>query len=266
MSLPKLTMPQYTLTLPSTGETVLFRPFTVREETILLMAIDGEEEDQIRALRQVIQNCLLNSKLDLYKLPIFDIDYIWLKLRSKSVEEIVSLPLECRNALPDGKTETDEEGNVRDYCGTIVNVAINLDKMSVIKHPENKSKIELQDSIGIQLKYPTFETFQKLTKLQNQKEFNETLEVVLDCVEMIYDGKTGKTYEREYIDRQELIDFLESLSQQQFAKIMNFFDTLPAIRHEVHFKCPKCKHEADVVIEGTKSFLALGSGTNHSAT
>src|ERR1035437_4854921 len=119
MNLPKLRLPQYTLVLPSTGETVLFRPFTVKEEKLLLIAIDDDEEVQIRALRQVLDNCLLNSKLDVYKLPIFDIDYIWLKIRSKSVEEIITLPFECHARLPEGETAKNSEGEEIDYCGCI---------------------------------------------------------------------------------------------------------------------------------------------------
>ena len=256
MKLPKIKLPQYTLTLPSTGETVLFRPFTVKEENLLLIAIDDDEEVQIRALRQVMSNCLLNSKLDVYKLPIFDIDYIWLKIRSKSVEEVVTLPFECRAKLPQGVTEKDPDGAERDYCGFVVNVAVNLDKIEVKKNPENNPKIELQEGIGILLRYPTFEVYQKLAKLPELDESQSTFEVIIECVEMIFDTKTGETFEKEHMDKAELVGFLESLSQSQYAKILKFFDTLPVIRHELHFKCPKCRHEADVVVEGTKSFLA----------
>jgi hypothetical protein len=255
MNLPQINLPRYTLVLPSTGETIMFRPFTVKEEQLLLIAIDDEIEAQIRALRQVLENCLINSKLNVYKLPIFDIDYIWLKIRSKSVEEIVSLPFECHAALPEGITEKDDEGNERNYCGYVVNVPVNLDTIEIKKNPENNPKIELQDGIGIVLSYPTFEVYQKLTKLPTLNESQVSFEVIIECIEMIYD-KDGKTYEKEHLDKQELVAFLESLSQKQYAKILKFFDTLPVVRHEVHFKCPKCKHEADIIVEGTKSFLA----------
>ena len=266
MSLPKLTLPQYEITLPSTGEKIMFRPFTVKEEKLLLMAIDDDDEVQIRTLRQVIQSCLLNYKLDVAKLPTFDIDYLWLKLRSKSVEEIVVLPFECHGKLPEGTTQKDSEGVERNYCGNIVNVPINLDTIEVKKYPENNPKIELQDHICIKMKYPTFEIFQKIAKLKEINDIDNTFNVIIECIDMIYESDTGKTYEKEYIDHKELVEFLETLTQTQFAKIMNFFETLPVIQHKVHFKCPKCKFESDVVIEGTKSFLASVSATNHSET
>jgi hypothetical protein len=261
MSLPKINTPQYTLTLPSNGKQIIYRPFTVKEEKLLLIAVDDDVEAQIRALRQVINNCLLSGNLDVEKLPVFDIDYIWLKLRSKSVEEIVTIPFECRNKLPAGETIEDQEGNKRDYCGVTVNVPVNLDKIEVKRDPENNPKIELQDGIGIIMKYPTFEIFRTLNSVLESNDMDESFALIQSCVEMIYDGK-GNTYEKEYMDNEELKTFLESLSQPQFTKIMKFFETLPVIRHEVHFKCPKCKHEADIIIEGTRSFLASDSAMN----
>jgi len=255
--LPKVKTPQYSLILPSSGKQILFRPFTVKEEQILLMALDDNDDVQIRALRQVINNCLLSGNLDVMKLPIFDIDYIWLKLRSKSIEEVVTIPFECRNRLPEG--EKNKDGN--DYCGTIVNVPVNLDKVEIKKFPENNPKIELQDGIGILLRYPTFENFEKLNKALETNGVEESLEIIMDCVQMIYES-SGKTYEAEYINRDELKEFFESLSQIHFSKIMKFFETLPVVRHETHFKCPKCKHEVDIIIEGTKSFLASDSVKN----
>jgi hypothetical protein len=261
MELPKLTLPKYELTLPSTGEKILFRPFTVKEEELLLIAIDDDDDAQIRALHQVLDNCLLpdikGKKLDVTKLAVFDLDYIWLKIRSKSVEEIIALPFECQKQLPESEWKPDKEGVMKTICGTIVNIAINLDQIEVKKNPENNPKIELQDSIGIVLKYPTFDTLQKLSKIPAEKDdFSASIEVIIECIDMIYDGKNGKTYEKEYLEKEQLKEFLENLSQLQFEKVMKFFDTLPVLRHNIHFKCPKCKHEADVIVEGTKSFLA----------
>jgi T4 bacteriophage base plate protein len=256
MSLPRQRLPQYTLTLPSTGQKVIFQPFTVHEETLLLMAIDEDEESQIRALRQVLDHSIVSPKLDIYKLPIFDIDYIWLKIRSKSIEEIATLPFECRNPLPDGKVIVDSDGEERDWCGTVVNVAINLDTIEVKRNPENNPKIELFEGIGIILEYPTFEIYQKLIRSKLDNDYEAEFAVIMESIQMIYETKTGKTYEREHIDKVELKEFLESLMQPQMDKIMKFFETLPVVKHQVHFKCPKCKHEADVILEGTKSFLA----------
>jgi T4 bacteriophage base plate protein len=261
MELPKQILPIYELKLPSSSEKVLYHPFTVKEEKLLLMAIDDEDETQIRALRQVLDNCLLpnekGKKLDVLKLATFDLDYLWLKIRSKSIEEIVTLPFECQKQLPESEWKTNADGEKITNCGTVVNVPINFDKIEVIVNPENQKKIELRDSIFIILKFPTFETLSKINKYQaNKNDFDACMEVIMDCLEMIYDGKTDKTYEREYIETPDLLEFLENLSQSQFQKIMNFFDTLPVLRHKVHFKCPKCKYEVDVFVEGTKTFLA----------
>jgi hypothetical protein len=139
-----------------------------------------------------------------------------------------------------------------------VQVPIDLDKIEVVKNPKNNPKIELQDGIGIVLRYPTFETLQRILKLKEQNNIDASFDVIFECTEMLYESN-GKTYEKEYIDKNEFIEFLEALSQSQFQKIMDFFETLPVVKHEVHFKCPRCKHEVDVVIEGTKSFLASDS-------
>lgn len=258
MALPKLSVKQYSFELPSTGQKILFRPFTVKEEKILLQALEETDESQVRALRQVINNCVL-SEIDVDKLPMFDLDYLWIKLRSKSVQEIVQIPFECRNALPDGQTRVDEDGDTVDYCGTVVNVAVNLDTVEVKRNPKNDPKIELEPGIGIVLRYPTFEMVQKLSKM-DENNIQAVFEVIMECVSMIYEGE--KTYEREYIEKKELQEFLENLSQEQFQKIMEFFETMPVLSHQVHFKCPKCQHEVDITIEGTKSFLASDSPTN----
>lgn len=258
MALPKLNIKQHSLELPSNGQKVLFRPFTVKEEKILLQAKDEGDEDQVRALRQVINNCLI-TPVDVDKLPMFDLDYIWLKLRCKSVQEVVQIPFECLNPLPEGESRKEEDGSVVYHCGTIVSVGVNLDAVEVSKSPENTPKITLQDGIGIVMRYPTFEIVQRLSKIEGT-DVKMMFEVVMECVELIYDGE--RTFERENISNEELMEFLESLTQEQFAKILKFFDTLPVLRHQVHFRCPKCKHEVDLVIEGTKSFLASDSPTN----
>jgi hypothetical protein len=264
--LPKVNLPIHTLILPSSGEKVLFRPLTVHDEKLLLMAIDDEDDVQMLALRQVINNCLLpNEKgktLDVEKLAMFDLDYIWLKLRSKSIDEIVTIPFECKQPLPEGETLKNLDGTDRDYCGQIVNVPINFNTVEVIKNPENNPKIKLFEGLTVVMNYPTFEIFQKLLKVQQSNNIDSQLNIIAECIQLIHDTTTDKTYENEFMDKKELLDFLESLPQSEFLKIMKFFETLPTIRCEVHFKCPRCKYEADIVVEGTKSFLASASVMN----
>ncbi len=257
MSLPKVSTPTYSLSLPSSGEKIIFRPFTVRDEKILLMSADSDDEDQVRTLRQVINSCLLpNEKgkiLDVGKLAMSDMDYVWLKIRSKSVDEVIRVPFECLQPIPEDKQFTDDNGELHDHCGTIVHVPINLDTIQVTINPENNPKIMIQDNIGIMMRFPTFETVQKLAAIKKVNDMQAMFEVIMECIEMIFDGE--KTYEREHTEKKDLVEFLESLTQLQFAQITKFFETLPVLRHTVHFLCPKCKHEVDVVIEGTKSFF-----------
>ena len=190
----------------------------------------------------------ITGNLDVFKLPTFDLDYIWLKLRSKSIEEIVTIPFECQNKVGDT------------ICGTTVNVPINFDMIEVSKNPENNPKIELQDGIGIIMSYPTFETFQTLNAVLETNDVEKIFNVALECISMIYDA-SGKTYEREHVDKTEMKEFLEALSELQFLKIVDFFKTLPTMKHQVHFKCPKCKYEVEVTIEGTQNFLEWDSVT-----
>ena len=265
MSLPKIKLPIHSLILPSTGEKVLFTPFTVKEEKLLLLAADDDEEVQIRTLRQILNNCILpneaGKKINVEKLPLFDLDYLWLKIRRWSVEEIVTVPFECRQPLPEGQILTDSEGNKRNYCGQIVNVPINLDKVEVTKDPTNDPKISLLEGITVVLCYPTIETLQHLLKVKNENDIEGNISVVAECITLIYDSTDNKTYEKQHLEKTEVIEFLESLPQLEFVKIMKFFETLPKIKVEVKFHCPRCKHEANIVIEGTKSFLASASAT-----
>jgi hypothetical protein len=261
MALPQPKLPRYTLNLPSNGEKLIFRPFTVKEEEILYMAQDETESNQVAALRQVLEDCIIpdakGKKFDLNKAPMFDLDYLWIKIRSKSVEESVTLPFECRNTLPEGEVRTDYEGNEYTHCGMVVQVPLNLESIEIKRDPENNPKIDLGDGLGLIMQFPNFEIIQELTKVNADNDLDALLKCVAECIEMVYDME--KTYEKEYLDKGELVQFLESLSKIQFQKIVKFFETLPVLRHTIHFKCPKCNHEVDVVLEGTKSFLASGS-------
>lgn len=255
--LPKLKIVQYEIILPSNGKKILFRPLTVGEEKILHIAQElDDDQGQIRALRQVLNNCLL-TPLDVNKLAIFDLDYLWLKLRSKSIEEVIMLPFECHRALDEPFTDT--HGEYHDKCGTVVNLPIDINKIEVRKFPENNPKIEIQDNIGIILRYPTFEIAQKVAAIKSEKEYDQMMAIVMECIEMVYEGDIP--YEADQIDPEELKQFLESMTQIHFSKILHFFDTIPVLKHNVHFKCPKCKFEVDLVLEGTKTFLVSDSAT-----
>jgi T4 bacteriophage base plate protein len=265
MALPKLNDVSYTVKLPSTGQDIYFRPMRVREEKILLMASETDNDaDQVRNLRQVIQNCIvengISKPIDIVKLPMIDLDYLWLQIRAKSVEELVKVPFECQQPLPEGETAKDSKGNEITHCGQIVWVPINLEKIQVKKNPDYTDTLMLHEDIGVKMQLPRFETIQKLSELKEKDDYELMMEVIMDCIQMVFQGE--KTYEREHMNHDELKDFLESLNASSFVKLKNYFDTLPVMSHNLHFKCPKCRHEVDMTIEGTKVFLASDSPTN----
>lgn len=265
MALPKISDVSYSLKLPSSGQEVYFRPMKVREEKLLLMAMETDDDaTQIRNLRQVIENCLVESQLtkpiNVTQLPMIDLDFLWLQIRAKSVEEVVKIPFECMQPLEEGKTSKNSKGEMIDHCGQLVMVPIDLEKIQVKRHPEYNAKIMLQDDIGVMMRLPRFETIQKLSELKNREDYELMLEVIIDCIEMLFQGET--TYEREHVSHEELKDFIEALNSSSFIKLKNYFDMLPVMSHSLHFKCPKCRHEVDMTIEGTKVFLASASPTN----
>jgi hypothetical protein len=265
MALPKINDVSYSVKLPSNGQDVFFRPMKVREEKLLLMAMETDEDaTQVRNLRQVIENCLVESQMskpiNVAQLPMIDIDYLWLQIRAKSVEEMVKIPFECRQPLEEGKTSKNSKGEPIDYCGQLVMVPIDLEKIQVKKNPDYNPKIMLQGDIGVMMRLPRFETIQKLSELKERDDYDLMLEVIIDCIDMLFQGET--TYEREHVPHDEMKEFIEALNSSSFVKLKTYFDLLPIMSHSLHFKCPKCRHEVDMTIEGTKVFLASASPTN----
>lgn len=244
MALPKIDVPIYNLTLPSTGKEINFRPFLVKEEKMFLMASESEDKDAImNTTKQVLRNCILNEDVDIESLPVFDIEFIFFNLRARSVGEIVDLKYKCNNTVDDK------------VCGNVEEFKINLLEIKPTFDPKHEKNIKLNDKVGIVLKYPDYKSFNTLAGQMSDQTTNSQriFELITDCIDYIYDK--DEMYYAKDTPKKELVEFLESLNKNQFAMIENFFETMPKLKHTLHFKCKKCKHEEDMVIEGIDNFF-----------
>ena len=237
MALPKLTTPTYELEVPSTDEKVKYRPFLVKEEKILLMAMEsGENKNIVQAVKDIVTECTF-GKLNLGTMPMFDVEYLFLNIRSKSVGEISTLNVLC----PDDKK-------------TYASVEVNLSEIKVQVDDGHTNKIELTDEMGIIMTYPTIDSFNE-TGIQTITASN-MLEVIGNCVLQIYEEKGEKVYEAKDQTKKELNDFIESMNTSQFKKLQKFFDTMPKLKHEITVKNPKTKKESKITLMGLNDFFA----------
>ena len=237
MALPKLTTPTYELEVPSTDEKVKYRPFLVREEKILLIALEsGEPEDIINAVKDIVTECTF-GKVDLGKLPMFDVEYIFLNIRAKSVGEVSTLRLLCPD---DGET--------------YANVDIDLSKIMVQVDKGHNPKIELTEEMGMIMGYPNIDSMTGT----GITEINATnmLDVISSCILQIYDKKGEEIYETKDQTKKELSEFIESLNTQQFQKVQQFFDTMPKLKHAVELENPKTGVKSKIVLQGLNDFFA----------
>jgi hypothetical protein len=234
MALPKLDTPVYELEQPSTGDTIKYRPFLVKEQKTLMMASESNDDKQLKeALAGLISNCTF-SKLDPYKIPIFDIEFLFLRIRGKSVGEKVDLNLLC----PD-----DNE--------TRVSKSINLEDIGVNMEVGHTNEINITDKIKMVMRYPTLND---VTDIVGETDDIENLFLMIrQCVHEIHDGE--KVYNKVDMSDSELKDFIESLTTEQFENLNKFFDTMPKVQHSVEVTNPKTKKKGEVVIEGIQSFF-----------
>jgi len=233
MALPKLETKTYTLTLPSTGQDIKYRPFLVKEQKILLMAQESEKDDEIiDAMSQLINDCTF-GKVDPKTCPMFDAEYIFLKLRAKSVGEKTEIQVTC----PDDKK-------------TKVNVSVNLDEIECNMIDDHSNVIPINDNVKIVFNYPLLSSF------KNLKEGNQTkaiFDMVNECVKEIRYG--DEIYNKIDISKKELDEFMDSLSTEQFKKISDFFETMPKLRHPIEVTNPETKVKNEIVLEGLQTFL-----------
>lgn len=235
MALPVLATPTYELVVPSTGKKIKYRPFLVKEEKALLIAQQSQEDQtMLDTLKSIISACTF-EKLNVDSLALFDIEYIFTQLRAKSVGEYSELVFNCLECN-DPKAK--------------INVNIDLTKLEVSKNKEHKSKIELFDNVGIQMKYPSFKA---LNKLKSMNDTDAIFEVVADCIDYIYDADS--MYPASEQTREDLQNFIDNLTQEQFKKVKEFFDTMPKLKHDIEFNCPVCGYHHKHTIEGLDNFF-----------
>jgi len=243
MALPKLEFPIYTLELISNKKKIRFRPFLVKEQKLLLMATESQDtKDIIDVVKQICKNCILDD-IDVETLPIFDLEYIFLNLRSRSVNEVIELQYRCNNKIKD---ETDNEKT----CGSLEKFKINLLEVKPILNKNHNLKIMFSDSLGITMKYPTFEM---LENLKGNTEEEILFELLTKCIDYVFD-KDEIYYAKDY-SQEELTEFIDNLQQKDLEKIQTFFETSPKIKHNLKFKCRKCDYKEEIVIEGLQNFF-----------
>ena len=237
MALPKLNVPVYEAILPSTEKVIKYRPFLVKEEKLLLTAQESGEKAVLPAVKQIIRNCV-QGELDVDNMPLFDIEYLFLRLRAKSVGEEITLGLK-----PWGCPQNDGE-----LCKFTTEVAINLEEIKCVKDKTHTSKIMLDDNIGIMMKYPD------ISQLNIKGSENEMgLKVIKKCINMIFTEE--ETHERDSFTDKELDEFIDSLNTKQMEQIKNFFDTMPVLKHTVKYTCKTCDEEKETIIQGLQSFF-----------
>ena len=233
MALPKINVPTHELEVPSTKEKITYRPFLVKEEKILLLALEENDEMTIaRALKQIVNNCTYDN-LSVNDMPLFDLEYIFLNIRAKSVGEEAQIKLLC----PD-----DEE--------TYVDANIPLDKVKVQFTKGHKKEIKLTDDVTVVMRYPTYEL---LGVDDTDMTIERTFKLISDCTDKIIDGET--IYERTDFNDKELQEFYDGLNSKQFQNIQTFFETMPKLKHTVEVTNPNTKKKNKITLEGLQSFF-----------
>jgi hypothetical protein len=236
MALPKLNTPTYELEVPSTDEKIKYRPFLVKEEKILMIAMESKDNAQIiQAVKDIVTSCTF-EKVNVSTMPMFDMEFIFLNIRAKSVGEVSKIKVLC----PDDKT-------------TYANVELDLTEVEVQVGDDHTNKIELTDEMGMIMTYPTIDSFLE-TGIETITADN-MLDVIGSCVLQIYEEKGEKIYQAKDQTKKELTDFIESMNSGQFRKLQSFFDSMPKLKHTIKVKNPKTKKTSDVVLSGLNDFF-----------
>ena len=239
MPLPKIATPTYELELPSSGQNIKYRPFLVKEEKLLVIALESEDNKQItNAIKAVIKACILTKGIKVETLPTFDIEYLFLNIRGKSVGEEIEVNVFCPD---DGETQ--------------VPVNINLDDIHVQKTEDHTNKIKIDDSVMMEMKYPSLDQFIKNNfDFDDKNAMDQSFELIASCIGKIYTEE--EVWSTADCTKKEVKDFLESMNSQQFKDIEKFFETMPKLSHTVKVTNPVTSVESDVVLEGLASFFA----------
>ena len=238
MPLPKISTPTFELELPSTGQTINYRPFLVKEEKVLLFALESEDTKQIsNAVKTVIKNCISTKGIKVEELPTFDIEYLFLNIRGKSVGEELEVNLICPD---DGQTP--------------VAVTINVEDIEIQKEEGHSTQIKVTDEVMLEMKYPSLNQFIKQNFQVDGNDAEKSFDMIASCVSQVFTEE--EVWTAEDCTKKEIIEFLEQMNSTQFRKIEKFFTTMPKLSHTVKIKNPKTGVESEVVLEGLASFFA----------
>jgi len=236
MALPQVVLPTYELEIPSTGKTIKYRPFVVKEEKVLLLALESGDNKQIEdATRELLKNCI-QSRVKLEDLAIFDLEYIFLNIRAVSVGEVVEMLLTCED---DGETQ--------------VRYNLNLTEVMVEKPEGHSNKIMLSDTMGVIMKYPSFDEFVKVSIIGQEQTSDAVVDIIASCIDQIFDGED--VYDSSTTSKKEFREFVEGLTNKQFDDIQKFFEFAPVLKHEIKLVNPNTKVENVFTIQGLANFF-----------
>jgi hypothetical protein len=237
MALPKPPVPTYELELPSTGKTIKYRPFLVKEEKILLMAMESQEEKQITdAVVNIVKDCVLTRGIKVTELASFDIEYLFLNIRAKSVGETVKMKITCED---DGQTQVDYE--------------LDINEVKVIKDSKHNNKIMLSDDSGLIMKYPGMEQFIQTQIMMKSLNAEEVFDIIIDSVDQIFVG--DDVYEAKTTSKKEIEEWVGGMTSKQFEKVKDFFATMPKLSHTFKIVNPNTEVESEYTIEGLVNFF-----------
>lgn len=235
--LPNLQNPEFILTLPSTGEDVYYRPFLVKEEKMLLLALESGKMTEItNSIMKIIQSCVRSDNTTVQDMTYFDVEYLFLNIRSKSVDNIVKLRL--------------RHGSDVD-CDHVHDYDLNLDDVKVFFDKDHTDKIMLTDTVGVVMKYPTIKEQENIQNDIGSTDIEKIFATIATCVKYVFDTTT--LYEDS--TQEEMVAFLETLNKGQFNKIMDFYKSMPSLKHNVEYTCPKCNKQESILLEGLQSFF-----------
>ena len=248
MALPKINSPIFELTLPSTGENVKYRPFLVKEQKILLLAMESEDQKSVlTAIKQIVNNCAIDE-IDSSKIPTFDLEYFFMRLRAKSIGETIELKLRH-------PTGTNSKG---ENCDGITDATLDLLEIEVIKNDGHTDKIVLDEAsgIGMKLKYPNVNmAIDASLNTEGKSQMDMATDAIINSIEYVFDKEN--VYKKEDHTQKELLEFIENLSQEQYLKLTQFFELMPKLKHKVEWTCKKCGCKDDITMEGLQSFFGF---------
>lgn len=243
MALPKIDVPIFEVKLFSLDKKVKFRPFTVKEEKLFLIASESDDpQSAITTIKQVLNNCVIDDT-DIDSLPLFDVEMLFLNLRARSIGEVVELKYKCNNNI------TEEDGREH-KCGNEVGVDVNVLEVLPEVGPNHSKKIQINDKLGMVMKYPKMDV---IVNMDDKENIDSVLQMIVSCIDYIYDS--DNLYYAKDSTKEELIEFLETLQAKDLENIKQFFETMPKMKKTLDFKCGKCGYKEKIDVEGIQNFF-----------